>query len=567
MRGLRKGWTRHFKQTPSHFTAFFFYGEIKGCSGRTGLQCSRLVGFISLEKIAFLGKKDGDDSQSSNFLQNQKDGPEPDGSREVSHRAQWDGGAGAGECPGQHRSVCVSVCPKAGVPASLEPHCHRGTHRVPGGDTCGPIPCTLVVPGTVGAPGLSSPCSANPAWRASPPPKTDTIIPPNYWYGTVNPMMGKADMYQFGSCGWKKIARKRRPVLRNWVELGARAGGGAGRGITALQERHWPQGSRTRSFRASLAALGVKLSRNCEIREISACASAPALLAQLPLPKGGDTCSRDSASLSCWVNTGPRVWELGLNWVSSSQKSWLCLQLWPDAGHRWVLGVQQLGESCSWPHSHPLFLMGHLNHSKSVPNQFRKALKWFIWVLQFSPSGSFCWGARAHSGLVLVRPFCSCSSGWCQQKTEEPATETLSAAETRIWGCSVSKAMALFSFFLSHARSQGWSPTTITPKSRCAGWGCGHHQHGTAPVATMDSMERHRYGWWSVGFAGATAPCAASPPLCGERQSCGPQCHVGWICAFPGQAAAAPSLFCGPHGQPSCAKLGVLCRDKRGSCN
>lgn len=38
---------------------------------------------------------------------------------------------------------------------------------------------------------------------------------------TVTLMMGKADMYQFGSCGWKTIARRWSPVLRNGGELGA----------------------------------------------------------------------------------------------------------------------------------------------------------------------------------------------------------------------------------------------------------------------------------------------------------------------------------------------------------
>lgn len=111
----------------------------------------------------------------------------------------------------------------------------------------------------------------------------------------MNPMMGKADMYQFSSCGWKMIARKWSPVLRNSVELGARARGGAGDGIAALREHRWPEGNRNSSFRASSAALSGKPSGDCEIiREISACASPPALavrralLVELPFPKGGE---------------------------------------------------------------------------------------------------------------------------------------------------------------------------------------------------------------------------------------------------------------------------------------
>lgn len=97
-------------------------------------------------------------------------------------------------------------------------------------------------------------------------------------------------MYQFGSCGWQMIARMRSPVLRNGVELGARVGGSTGEGLAALRERHWPEGNRKSSFRASSAALSTKLSGDCEvIREISACASPPglsrALPAERPFPK------------------------------------------------------------------------------------------------------------------------------------------------------------------------------------------------------------------------------------------------------------------------------------------
>lgn len=50
--------------------------------------------------------------------------------------------------------------------------------------------------------------------------------------------MGKADMYQFGSCGWKMIARKQSPVLRNSIDPGTWVRGDAGEGLAAHQERH-----------------------------------------------------------------------------------------------------------------------------------------------------------------------------------------------------------------------------------------------------------------------------------------------------------------------------------------
>lgn len=84
-----------------------------------------------------------------------------------------------------------------------------------------------------------------------------------------------------------------RPLLRNGVEPGARARRGAGEGIAALREQYWPEGNQNSSFRASSAALSAKPSGDWQIiREVSACASPPALAvgralpAELPFPNG-----------------------------------------------------------------------------------------------------------------------------------------------------------------------------------------------------------------------------------------------------------------------------------------
>lgn len=104
-----------------------------------GLGCSTPIAFISLKKIGFPGNKDGDHSQSLNFLQKGKAGSEPDGSLEVSHRRHREEGVGAGTYPGQHSTGCVSICPKASVPGSLEPSCWSGMLEF-----VGPTPCALV---------------------------------------------------------------------------------------------------------------------------------------------------------------------------------------------------------------------------------------------------------------------------------------------------------------------------------------------------------------------------------------------------------------------------------------
>lgn len=98
-----------------------------GCSGRTGLQHSPFVPVLAWKTLFFWKKRTV--TVPSHWI-----------SCEMERLGQSQVGAGA--YPGLHSAGCLmSTCPKAGVPASLEPSCWSRMHHDPRKDSMDPPLC------------------------------------------------------------------------------------------------------------------------------------------------------------------------------------------------------------------------------------------------------------------------------------------------------------------------------------------------------------------------------------------------------------------------------------------